>query len=238
MQSPKNAKKLAEVLGIKLNGYKFCQTNVFSPVETSKLGIYVCGVFSSPKDIPESVAQASGAAAKAASLIASERGTLATVKEYPQEIDVSGEEPRIGVFVCYCGINIGGVVNVPEVVDYVKTLQNVVYAEHNLYTCSQDTQEKIREIIKEHNLNRVIVASCTPRTHEPLFRETIREAGLNIYLFEMANIRDQCSWVHMHEPEEATEKAKDLVRSIVAKTRLLKPLKKPMIEGLRTRKSS
>jgi len=230
MQSPKNAEKLAEVLGIKLNGYKFCQTNVFSPVETSKLGIYVCGAFSSPKDIPESVAQASGAAVKAASLIASERGTLATVKEYPQEIDVSGEEPRIGVFVCYCGINIGGVVNVPEVVDYVKTLQNVVYAEHNLYTCSQDTQKRMREIIKEHNLNRVVVASCTPRTHEPLFRETIREAGLNIYLFEMANIRDQCSWVHMHEPEEATEKAKDLVRSIVAKARLLKPLKKPMID--------
>jgi len=230
MQSPKNAEKLAEVLGIKLNGYKFCQTNVFSPVETSKLGMYVCGAFSSPKDIPESVAQASGAAVKAASLIASERGTLATVKEYPQEIDVSGEEPRIGVFVCYCGINIGGVVNVPEVVDYVKTLPNVVYAEHNLYTCSQDTQEKIRETIKEHNLNRVVVASCTPRTHEPLFRETIREAGLNIYLFEMANIRDQCSWVHMHEPEEATEKAKDLIRSIVAKARLLKPLKKPMID--------
>jgi heterodisulfide reductase subunit A len=230
MQSPKNAENLARVLGIKLNGYKFCQTNIFSPVETSKRGIYVCGAFSSPKDIPESVAQASGAAVKAASLIASERGTLATVKEYPPERDVSSEEPRIGVFVCYCGINIGGVVNVPEVVDYVKTLPNVVYAEHNLYTCSQDTQEKIRETIKEHNLNRVVVASCTPRTHEPLFRETIREAGLNIYLFEMANIRDQCSWVHMHEPEEATEKAKDLVRSIVAKARLLKPLKKPMID--------
>jgi len=230
MQSPKNAEKLAEVLGIKLNRYKFCQTKIFSPVETSKRGIYVCGAFSSPKDIPESVAQASGAAVKAASLIASERGTLATVKEYPPERDVSGEEPRIGVFVCQCGINIGGVVNVPEVVDYVKTLPNVVYAEHNLYTCSQDTQKKMREIIKEHNLNRVVVASCTPRTHEPLFRETIREAGLNIYLFEMANIRDQCSWVHMHEPEEATEKAKDLVRSIVAKARLLKPLKKPMID--------
>ncbi|UCE16751.1 MAG: CoB--CoM heterodisulfide reductase iron-sulfur subunit A family protein [Candidatus Bathyarchaeota archaeon] len=230
MQSPKNAEKLAEVLGIKLNGYKFCQTNVFSSVETSKLGIYVCGAFSSPKDIPESVAQASGAAVKAASLIASERGTLATVKEYPPEIDVSSEKPRIGVFVCHCGINIGGVVNVPEVVDYVKTLPNVVYAEHNLYTCSQDTQKRMRETINEHNLNRVVVASCTPRTHEPLFRETIREAGLNIYLFEMANIRDQCSWVHMHEPEEATEKAKDLVRSIVAKARLLKPLKKPMID--------
>jgi len=230
MQSPKNAEKLAEVCGIQLNGYKFCQTNVFSPVETSKPGIFVCGAFSSPKDIPESVAQASGAAAKAASLIASERGTLATVKEYPPERDVSSEEPRIGVFVCYCGINIGGVINVPEVVNYVETLPNVVYAEHNLYTCSQDTQEKIREIIKEHNLNRVVVASCTPRTHEPLFRETIREAGLNIYLFEMANIRDQCSWVHMREPKEATEKAKDLVRSTVAKARLLKPLKKPMID--------
>jgi len=230
MQPPKNAEKLAQVLGIELNRYKFCQTNVFSPVETSKLGIFVCGAFSSPKDIPESVAQASGAAAKAASLIASERGTLATVKEYPLERDVSGEEPRIGVFVCYCGINIGGVVNVPEVVDYVKTLPNVVYVEHNLYTCSQDTQKRMREIIKEHNLNRVVVASCTPRTHEPLFRETVREAGLNIYLFEMANIRDQCSWVHMHEPEEATEKAKDLVRSIVAKARLLEPLKKPMID--------
>ena len=230
MQPPKDTEKLATVLGIELNRYKFCQTNVFSPVETSKPGIFVCGAFSSPKDIPESVAQASGAAVKAASLIASERGTLTTVKEYPPERDISGEEPRIGVFVCYCGINIGGVVNVPEVVEYINTLPNVVYAEHNLYTCSQDTQKRIREIIKEHNLNRVVVASCTPRTHEPLFRETIREAGLNIYLFEMANIRDQCSWVHMHEPEEATEKAKDLVRSIVAKARLLKPLRKPVID--------
>ena len=230
MQPPKDAEKLAEVLGIELNRYKFCQTNAFSPVETSKPGIFVCGTFPSPKDIPESVAQASGAAAKAASLISSERGTLTTVKKYPSERDVSGEEPRIGVFVCHCGINIGGVVSVPEVVEYVKKLPNVVYAEHNLYTCSQDTQERIREIVNEHKLNRVIVASCTPRTHEPLFRETIREAGLNIYLFEMANIRDQCSWVHMREPEEATEKAKDLVRSIVAKARLLKPLKKPVID--------
>ena len=230
MQPPKNAEKLAEILGIELNRYKFCQTNVFSPVETSKPGIFVCGTFSSPKDIPESVAQASGAAVKASSLIFSERGTLTTVKKYPPEREISGEEPRIGVFVCHCGINIGGVVNVPEVVEYVKKLPNVIYAEHNLYTCSQDTQERIREMVHEHKLNRVVVASCTPRTHEPLFRETIREAGLNIYLFEMANIRDQCSWVHMHEPEEATEKAKDLVRSVVAKARLLKPLKKPMID--------
>ena len=230
MRPPKNAEKLAEVLGIKLNGYKFCQTELFSPVETSKPGIFVCGAFAGPKDIPESVAQASGAAAKAMSLIASERGKEIVEKEYPSERDVIREEPRIGVFICHCGINIGGIVNVPEVVEYAKKLPNVVYAEANLYTCSQDTQESIREKIKEQNLNRVVVASCTPRTHEPLFRETVREAGLNPYLFEMANIRDQCSWVHMHEPEKATEKAKDLVRSVVAKARLLKPLKKPIID--------
>jgi len=229
MKPPKRVKELAANLGIKLNGYDFCATSTFSPLETSKPGIFVCGAFAAPKDIPESVAQASGAAAKAASLIASERGKLTVVKEYPPETDVSPEDPRIGVFVCHCGINIGGVVNVPEVVEYVKTLPNVVHAEHNLYTCSQDTQKRIREKIKELNLNRIIVASCTPRTHEPLFRETIREAGLNIYLFEMANIRDQCSWVHMHEHEEATEKAKDLVRSVVAKARMLRPLAKPQI---------
>jgi heterodisulfide reductase subunit A len=230
MTPPKRAKELAKILGIKLNKYNFCATETFSPLETSCPGIYVCGAFAAPKDIPESVAQASGAAAKAGGITASERGKLTVAKEYPPERDVSGEEPRIGVFVCHCGINIGGVVNVPQVVEYVKGLPNVVYAEHNLYTCSQDTQKGIRERIKEHGLNRVVVASCTPRTHEPLFRETVREAGLNVYLFEMANIRDQCSWVHMHEPKEATEKAKDLVRSIVAKARLLKPLPKPMIK--------
>ena len=229
MQPPENVEKIAKILGIELNKYKFCETKTFSPLETSKPGVFVCGAFSAPKDIPESVAQASGAAAKAMSIIASERGKLVAVKEYPPERDISQEEPRIGVFVCHCGINIGGVVNVPEVVEYAKNLPNVVYAEANLYTCSQDTQKLIREKIKQYNLNRVVVASCTPRTHEPLFRETVQEAGLNPYLFEMANIRDQCSWVHMHEPKEATEKAKDLVRSVVAKAKLLKPLKKPEI---------
>ncbi|MEM3577009.1 MAG: CoB--CoM heterodisulfide reductase iron-sulfur subunit A family protein [Candidatus Bathyarchaeia archaeon] len=229
MQPPKSVEKLAEALGIELNKYKFCKTNTFTPLETSRSGVFVCGAFSAPKDIPESVAQASGAAAKAMSIIANERGKLVTVKEYPQERDISQEEPRIGVFVCHCGINIGGVVNVPEVVEYAKKLPNVVYAEANLYTCSQDTQKLIREKIQQYKLNRVVVASCTPRTHEPLFRETVQEAGLNPYLFEMANIRDQCSWVHMHEPKAATEKAKDLVRSVVAKARLLQPLKKPQI---------
>jgi len=229
MQPPKNVEKLAENLGIELNRYRFCQTSTFSPLETSKPGIFVCGAFAGPKDVPESVAQASGAAAKAMSIVATERGKLVTVKTYPPERDVSQEEPRIGVFVCHCGINIGGVVNVPEVTEYAKTLPYVVYAEADLYTCSQDTQKLISEKIQQNGLNRVIIASCTPRTHEPLFMEMVQEAGLNPYLFEMVNIRDQCSWVHMHGPKEATEKAKDLVRSVVAKAKLLQPLQKPEI---------
>jgi len=217
--------ELGKRLGIQLNQYGFCNTMPFAPVETSKPGIFVCGAFSGPKDIPETVMQASGAAGSASALLAAVRKTLVKEKVYPLEKDVAGQEPRIGVFVCHCGINIGGVVNVPEVKEYAATLPNVVFADANLYTCSQDTQEKIKAMIEEHNLNRVIVASCSPRTHEPLFQETIKEAGLNRYLFEMTNIRDQCSWVHMHEPEKATEKAKDLVRMAVAKARLIEPLK-------------
>jgi heterodisulfide reductase subunit A-like polyferredoxin len=189
----------------------------------------VAGPFAEPKDIPETVMQASAAAAQVLSLLKDARGTQITPKVYPPERDVTGEEPRIGVFVCHCGTNIAGVVNVPDVVEYAKTLPNVVYAENNLYTCSNDTQDRIKEKISEHNLNRVVVASCTPRTHEPLFRNTIAEAGLNPYLFEMANIRDQCSWVHMHEPEKGHAKSKDLVRMAVAKSRLLQPLQRQKI---------
>jgi heterodisulfide reductase subunit A len=220
MDSPEGARELSEKIGFELNDFNFSETSIFSPGSTNKPGIYVSGVFQGPKDIPDSVAQASGAAAKASSIIISERDTLTTVKEYPPEKDVGEEEPRIGAFICHCGINIGGVVNVPSVVDYAKTLPNVAHAEENLFTCSQDTQEHIKEMIKEHNLNRVVVASCTPRTHGPLFQNTVAESGLNQYLFEMANIRDQCSWVHMEEPERATQKAKDLVRMAVAKARL------------------
>jgi len=227
---PASAKALAKTLGLTLNKFGFCETDDFTPMETNKPGIYVCGMFSGPKDIPDSIAQASGGAGKIASLLGDARGTLVTPQTFPAEIDVAGQEPRIGVFVCHCGINIGGVVNVPSVMDYAKTLPNVVYAENNLYTCSQDTQEKIKAVIKEHKLNRVVVASCTPRTHEPLFRNTCREAGLNQYLFEMANIRDQCSWVHMKEPEKATAKSKDLVRMAVAKARMLEPLGVPKVK--------
>jgi heterodisulfide reductase subunit A len=223
-QPPENVKELAGRIGIDLNKYNFCETGAFSPMESSVPGIFVSGVFNAPKDIPDTVAQASGAAAKASSIISEERGKMIEPLEYPPEKDVTGEEAKIGVFVCHCGINIGGVVDVPEVVEYAKTLPNVAYSEHNLYTCSEDTQKGIKEKIEEHGLNRVIVASCTPRTHEPLFRSTTREGGLNPYLFEMANIRDQCSWVHMHDADNATVKAKDLVRMAVAKSRLLEQL--------------
>jgi heterodisulfide reductase subunit A-like polyferredoxin len=216
--------ELARNLGIELDSYGFAKTDSLAPLATSRPGVFVCGVFQGPKDIPETVAQASGAAAAASGILSEVRGTMVTRKEYPEEREVKDEDPRIGVFVCRCGNNIGGVVNVPGIKEYAASLGNVVFADENLYTCSQDTQEKIKKAVEEHKLNRVIVASCSPRTHEPLFRETIREAGLNRYLFEMANIRDQCSWVHMHEKEEATSKARDLVRMAVANARLIRPL--------------
>ena len=226
LNPPKDAKFLAEKFGIKLNESNFAKTNIFNPVETTKPGIFVCGAFQSPKDIPETVTQASAAAGCVNTLLYDQKGTLITEKELPPEKYVYGQPPRIGVFICHCGINIGGYVDVPGVTEYASTLPNVVLADQNLYTCSADTQTIIKEKIEEYDLNRVIVASCTPRTHEPLFQETIREAGLNRYLFQMANIRDQCSWVHMNEPEAATHKAKDLVRMAVNKARVIEPLER------------
>jgi heterodisulfide reductase subunit A-like polyferredoxin len=226
----KNHQEVAETFGIDLNAYGFAKTSVFEPLQTSRPGIFVSGTFSGPKDVPETVAQASAAAAAASSLLAGAKGTLVTEKKYIPERNVNYEGPRIGVFICHCGINIGGIVNVPAVVEYARTLPFVVHVEENLYTCSQDTQDQMKQKIEEHQLNRVVVASCTPRTHEPLFQDTIREAGLNRYLFEMANIRDQCSWVHMHQPKEATEKAMDLVRMAAAKAALLDPFPTQMVE--------
>jgi heterodisulfide reductase subunit A len=214
----------AKKLGIELNEHRFCAASSFEPVETSRAGVYVCGAFQGPKDIPQSVMEASAAASSAASNLTEVRGTMVKEKAYPAERNVVGEEPRIGVFVCNCGINIGSVVDVPEVAQYAATLPNVVYVDENLFSCSQDTQDTMKTIIEEKGLNRVVVASCSPRTHEPLFQETCREAAINKYLFEMANIRDQCSWVHHDSPEAATEKAKELVRMAVAKAFLLEPL--------------
>lgn len=231
LEASGDAADLANKAGIALDKNNFAVTSCFSPVNASVPGIYAAGCFQGPKDIPYSVMEASAAAAAASTSLAPARGTLTKVKEWPPEKEVSGDEPRVGVFVCNCGINISSVVNVPEVAEFAKTLPNVVYVEDNLFTCSQDTQEKMAEVFKNENLNRVVVAACTPRTHEPLFQETLKASGLNKHLFEQANIRDHCSWVHQQEPELATQKAKDLVAMAVAKVARVKPLD-PITIGL------
>ena len=220
MKTAEQAKKW----GIDLDHYNFASTDSFDPVKTSRPGIYVCGIFQGPKDIPSSVIDSSAAAGVAGSSLAAVRWTLTKTREIPEEKDVRGEPPRVGVFVCRCGTNIAGTVDVPDVVEFSKKLPGVVYVEENMFSCSQDTQDKMTEIIKEHGLNRVVVAACTPKTHEPLFQETLINAGINKYLFEMGNIRNQCSWVHKDDPERATKKSKDIVRMAVAKARLLEPL--------------
>ncbi len=224
LQPSASTRELAEKLGIARDRFGFCQTEELAPNITSQDGIYVAGAFDAPMDIPESVMSASSAACLAAKEIAEARGTMVTEKEYPPEKDISEEEPRVGVFVCRCGSNIARVVDVPGVAEYASTLPHVVHAEENLYTCSTDTQDKIINAIKEQGLNRVVVASCSPRTHESLFQDTIREGCLNKFLFDMANIRDQCSWVHAAHMPEATDKAKGLVRMAVARVATLEPL--------------
>jgi heterodisulfide reductase subunit A len=225
-----SAKEIQDVFDVRFNKHGFCRTMDFGPIDSSKEGVFVCGPFTEPKDIPETVMEASSAASRAMVYLAEARGTEITEVELPPEKNVAGEPPRIGVFICHCGINIGGYLDVPSIAEYAKTLPYVVYTDDNLYTCSSDTQQIMKEKIEEYNLNRVVVASCTPRTHEPLFQQTIREAGLNPHLFEMANIRDQCSWVHMRETEAATYKATDLVRMAVTKVALTVPLKSIPLE--------
>ena len=229
-QVGKETIELARSLDIELNEHNFARTDGFMPVATSRPGIYVCGTLQGPKDIPQAVIEASGAAAASSALLSEVRGTETKTKKLPSQRDISEEPPRIGVFVCNCGINIGGIVDVPAVREYARTLPNVVHVEDNLFTCSQDTQVNMAEVIKEKGINRMVVAACTPHTHEELFRETLLDVGLNKYLFEMANIRNQDSWVHMNDPEVATEKAKDLVRMSVARAALLQPLQERMVE--------
>ncbi len=216
--------QLAKRLGLTINEHAFCASDPLDIVATAKPGIYVCGAAQSPKDIPDSVQQASSAAAQATALLADARGSQVAAPISHEERDVTGEEPCIGVFVCHCGINIAGVVDVKTVAEFAGTLPDVKYATDCMFACSTDQLQEIKQAIKDHALNRVVVASCTPRTHEPLFRNTLREAGLNPYLFELANIREQDAWVHQAEPQTATHKAKELVRMSVARARLLEPL--------------
>jgi len=215
----------AKTLGVEVDPFGFTKKPTFEPLATSRPGVFTCGVFNGPKDIPETVSEASGAAACASAVLSSARGSL--VEESPFQIESSeaeAEDPRIGVFICHCGINISAIVDVKAVADYARGLPGVVFADHQLYACSQDNQDKLREIIQEHRLNRVVISSCSPRTHEPLFQETLQQAGLNKYLFDMANIRDQCSWVHRTDNERATRKAMRLTRMAVANVTQTVPL--------------
>ncbi len=224
LNPPVDVKSMADKFGIELNAHNFCRINTVNPTSTSRPGIFVSGGFQGPIDIPESVFSASGAGSQIGELLDYRRGKLAEERIYPPERDVSEEEPRIGVFVCHCGANIGRIVNVPETVEYCKTLPNVVHAQEQLFSCATNSAKEITDMTKEKGLNRVIVAACSPRTLEPLFRDTVREAGINQYYCEMANIREHNSWVHSKEKEEATQKAKDIIRMSVARSCLLEPL--------------
>jgi len=224
MVIPPDVVAMAERLEIPLSPNNFVETSCFTPTSTLREGIYSCGAFNGPKDIPQSVMEGSAAAGSASRTLAAARGTLTKEKVYPPEEEVAGEPARVGVFVCSCGLNIGGIADVPALVEYAKEIPDVVYTQANLFSCSQDAQSQMAGVIKEQNLNRVVIAACSPSTHQPIFQDMLRTAGLNKYLFEMANIRNQCTWVHQREPERATEKCKDLIRMGVAKARLLQPL--------------
>jgi heterodisulfide reductase subunit A len=225
LNPPAEVKDLAIKFGIELSPQNFCMLDPVNPMKALRPGIFVSGAFQGPVDIPESVFSASGAGAQCGELLDYRRGKLSQERYYPPEKDVSQEEARIGVFVCHCGANIGRIVNVPATVEYCKTLPNVVYAQEQLFSCATNCAKEITDLINEKGLNRVVVAACSPRTLEPLFRDTLREAGINPYYFEMANIREQDSWVHSKEKEEATEKAQDIIRMSVARARHLEPLR-------------
>ncbi len=230
METPPEIVEMANKMGIELTEGQFCKTGSFRPVATSQEGIFVCGAFAGPKDIPQSVIEASSAAAEAGALLNKARNTLTKDKNVPKEKNISGERPRVGVFVCHCGTNISGVVDVPAVRDYAASLPYVEYTNDSLYACSQDAQETLAQVIESENLNRIVIAACTPKTHEPLFQETLVDAGLNKYVFEMTNIRNHNSWVHKNTPEMATEKAKDLVRMAAAKAVLMEPLEEAELD--------
>lgn len=233
LQTSDHVLELAYNADIKMTGDNFAATSGFSPVQTSRAGIFACGSFTGPKNIPESVVEGSAAAAAVAGLLAPARFQLSTDVSFPEEKDVLGESVRIGVFVCHCGSSISSVVDVLDLEKYAAILPDVVHVERNLFSCSHDSQDGIVGKIKEHNLNRVVIAACSPRTHEPLFRTTMKMAGLNEYLLEIANIRNQNSWVHGENPRIATSKAKDLVRMAVARVACsdsLAPVNVPIIQ--------
>lgn len=230
LRSTDSNRALAKRLGVNVDKYGFAKTDPFDPIQTSVPGVFAIGVFSGPKDIPETVMEASAAAGAVNRILGEVRGTRTPVVVMPEERDVTGEDPRVGVIVCRCGINIANNVDVEAVKNFAKDLPNVAWCEEKMYACAQDTQQTIREAIQNNKLNRFVVASCTPRTHEPLFQQTLKEAGLNPYLFELADIREQCSWCHAGIKATATDKAKELTAMAVAKAALFEPLKQASVD--------
>ncbi len=221
---PADNKIMADKFGIELNSHGFCRTDPVNPIRTTHPGVFVSGAFQGPMDIPESVFTASGAGSQCGELLDYRRGQLSRERTYPPERDVSKEDIRVGVFVCHCGTNIARVVDTASTVEYALTLPNVVFAQEQIFSCATNSAREITDMIKEKGLNRVVVAACSPRTLEPLFRDTLREAGINQYFYDMANIREHNSWVHSKEPETATQKAKDIIRMSVARVCHLEPL--------------
>ncbi len=219
----RDLKKLAEILGIELDKDGFIKTRAEygDPVSTTREGIFVCGSASGPKDIADSVIEASAAAAKAAKYVKERHWP----KDEYEERDVSGEPPKIGVIICDCGSNIAGVCNVPKLVEMSQNIPNVAYSEELRFACSGAGQKRIMEIIEEHKLNRLVVAACSPATHLRVFKNAAKKVGLNPYLVEMANIRNLDSWVHRDDKEGATLKAYDYIKMAVGKAKYLRPMK-------------
>lgn len=239
---PNGSRDLADILGIELNPYGFCATDKFTPLETSKPGIYVCGTFASPKEIAETILDAAGAAGDVMRLLSNEIGTraygrkypfLAEPNNFPTERNVAGEEPRTGVLLCRCYPSIAGIVDTDAVAEFAAGLPDVAHVETVDYACLEAGQQQIQRMIEDHRLNRVVVAACSHRTHDALFQRIVRRAGLNPYLMEMANIREHCAWPHVDNPAGATRAAKELVRLSVARARLAEPVHKQAIEPIR-----
>lgn len=219
---PESLPGLADLLGITLDedGFIQSQETVGGLVATTRPGIYAAGCASGPKDIPDSVAEGSGAAALALGHLTKRSWPEAPVIEPMADIDT----PRVGVFVCHCGSNIAGVIDIAEVVEFAKTLPDVVFASDQMFSCAGNTQKEIEDEIAEAQINRVVIAACSPKTHESIFRGVCIRSGLNPYLLEMANIRNMDSWVHKNDKEEATNKAKEMIAMSVEKARRLEPL--------------